>query len=77
MDTVTLPVGGSEQPIRLLQITDTHLFAQAEGQLLGIRTADSLAAVLAAIQAQNQPYDLILATGESNSIQLGYILRRN
>ena len=64
MDTVSLSVGGGEQPIRLLQITDTHLFAQADGQLLGIRTADSLAAVLAAIQAQAEPYDLVLATGD-------------
>ncbi len=64
MDTVSLSVGGGEQPIRLLQITDTHLFAQADGQLLGIRTADSLAAVLAAIQAQAEPFDLVLATGD-------------
>lgn len=31
---------------------------------MGIRTADSLAAVLAAIQAQAEPYDLVLATGD-------------
>lgn len=64
MDTVTLPVADRDAPVRLLQITDSHLFAQAEGQLLGIRTADSLQAVLDSIQAQGEPFDLILATGD-------------
>ncbi len=64
MDTVTLAAGGGDQPIRLLQITDTHLFAEAEGQLLGIRTAESFQAVLDAVNAQQQPFDLILATGD-------------
>ncbi len=64
MDTVNLAIGAGDEPIRLLQITDTHLFAQAEGQLLGIRTAESFGAVLAAIQAQQQPFDLVLATGD-------------
>jgi Icc protein len=50
--------------VRLLQITDTHLFGSVDSQLLGVRTADSLAAVLARIQANAHPYDLILATGD-------------
>ncbi|MDO2949476.1 3',5'-cyclic-AMP phosphodiesterase [Aeromonas simiae] len=50
--------------VRLLQITDTHLFANAEAQLLGVRTADSLAAVIERIQGNDHPFDLILATGD-------------
>ena len=45
MDTVTLTLAADE-PVSLLQITDTHLFAQPDGQLLGIRTAESFQAVL-------------------------------
>lgn len=50
--------------MHLLQITDTHLFASAEGRLLAVRTAESLAAVLDQVQANAHPYDLILATGD-------------
>ncbi|MGL5225662.1 MAG: 3',5'-cyclic-AMP phosphodiesterase [Aeromonas sp.] len=50
--------------VRLLQITDTHLFASQEGQLLGVRTAESLAAVLKQVQANAHPYEMILATGD-------------
>ena len=63
MDTVTLTLAADE-PVSLLQITDTHLFAQPDGQLLGIRTAESFQAVLDAVQAQNLPFELILATGD-------------
>lgn len=50
--------------VRLLQITDTHLFASAEGRLLAVRTAESLAAVLEQVQVNEHPFDLILATGD-------------
>ena len=50
--------------VRLLQITDTHLFASAEGRLLAVPTAQSLAAVLERVQANEHPFDLILATGD-------------
>ena len=50
--------------VRLLQITDTHLFASAEGRLLAVRTAESLAAVLEQVQANEHPYEVILATGD-------------
>jgi Icc protein len=64
VDTVTLSIRSDDKPIRLLQISDTHLFAGAKGQLLGIRTADSFQAVLHAIQMQNQHFELVLATGD-------------
>lgn len=52
------------EPIRLLQITDTHLFNTSEGELLGIKTADSFRAVLDEIQQSEFDFDLILATGD-------------
>lgn len=64
MDTVTLAAVSGDQPVRLLQITDMHLFAQADGQLLGIRTADSFQAVLTAVAERQEPIDAILATGD-------------
>ncbi len=51
--------------MRLLQITDTHLFASAEGRLLAVRTAESLAAVLERVQANDHPFDLIPLPGIS------------
>lgn len=59
---------------RILQITDTHLFANDADQLLGVNTQASYTAVLTAIKAANQHYDLILATGDlvQDHSQAGY-----
>ncbi len=64
MDSLlTLPAThGSE--IRILQITDTHLFAGKHQSLLGINTWASFDAVLDAIAAQQRDFDLIIATGD-------------
>jgi len=60
---LTLPAThGSE--IRILQITDTHLFAGKHQSLLGINTWASFDAVLDAIAAQQRDFDLIIATGD-------------
>mgnify|MGYP000104853465 CR=1 FL=1 len=50
--------------IRILQITDTHLFAGKDETLLGINTWASYQAVLAAILEEKRPCDLIVATGD-------------
>jgi len=50
--------------IRILQITDTHLFAGKHQSLLGVNTWASFDAVLDAIAAQQHEYDLIIATGD-------------
>lgn len=50
---------------RLLHITDTHLFARPEGELRGVVTHDTLAAVLRAARAQSLwPPTAVLATGD-------------
>ena len=54
----------SRRAIRVLQITDTHLFASSSGCLLGLNTEQSLLAVIARIRASHLPADLILATGD-------------
>lgn len=52
------------RPLRVLQLTDPHLMADANGELLGVNTRDSLAAVIdEVLTAHGQP-DLILATGD-------------
>lgn len=54
----------SSDSIKLLQITDTHLFAADEGSLLSVRTADSFTAVVQEVHHRQVPFDYILATGD-------------
>lgn len=49
--------------IRCFQITDMHLFAGADGTLLGVNTNDSLTQVLD-LAKQNQDPDIVLLTGD-------------
>jgi 3',5'-cyclic-AMP phosphodiesterase len=60
---LTLPAANGSD-IRILQITDTHLFAGKHQSLLGVNTWSSFDAVLDAIAAQQRDYDLIIATGD-------------
>jgi len=60
---LTLPAANGSE-IRILQITDTHLFAGKHESLLGVNTWSSYKAVLDAIIAQHRDYDLIIATGD-------------
>lgn len=50
--------------IRILQITDTHLFAGEDETLLGVNTLRSYSAVLKAVQAEQRHFDLVVATGD-------------
>lgn len=50
--------------LHLVQVTDTHLFAEPTGKLLGLITADSFQAVWRAVQAIEPAPDLILLTGD-------------
>ncbi len=64
MDTISLPRSNAETAFRVLQITDTHLFAQPDRTLLGVNTRSSFNAVLEAIVAQQREYDFVLFTGD-------------
>lgn len=51
-------------PLVLVQLTDSHLFAEADGHLLGMDTADSLGRVVALVLEEQPRVDLILASGD-------------
>ncbi|PSW02644.1 3',5'-cyclic-AMP phosphodiesterase [Photobacterium lipolyticum] len=63
MQTYSLPQTNPDS-VALLQITDTHLFADEAGSLLGVVTKDSFHAVLDAVDAAARPFDAIVATGD-------------
>lgn len=50
--------------MRVLQITDTHLFGDANGRLVGMNTESSSLEVIERVLADFWPADLILATGD-------------
>lgn len=51
-------------PLRVVQLSDTHLFSDPGEQLLGLTTVESLTAVLRSVRhLQSQP-DLLLLTGD-------------
>lgn len=52
------------QPLRVVQLSDFHLFADTDGKLLGLNTQFSLEAVLDRVRREQPDMDLILATGD-------------
>lgn len=52
------------ESVRIVQVTDPHLFADPEAQLLGVNTSKSFAAVLNTIRAVDYPAHIMLATGD-------------
>ena len=52
------------QPIRVVQVSDCHLFAETGGKLLGLNTQFSLDQVLELVAEEQPDIDLILATGD-------------
>ncbi|HCG40156.1 MAG TPA: 3',5'-cyclic-AMP phosphodiesterase [Pseudomonas sp.] len=58
------PLTAVEDSILLVQLTDSHLFAEADGKLLGMNTCDSLERVVELAISEQPRIDLILATGD-------------
>ena len=54
----------SDASVLLVQLTDGHLFANADGKLLGMNTHDSLQRVIERILDEQPQVDLILASGD-------------
>ncbi len=52
------------RPVRVVQLSDFHLFARPDGALLGLNTQFSLERVLAQAREEHPRIDLILATGD-------------
>ena len=50
--------------LRLIQITDTHLYGEADGKLRGVATYPALLAVIEHARARHWPCQAILATGD-------------
>lgn len=55
---------GAATALTILQITDSHLFADPANRLLGVNTEESFQAVLALAEALDTPVDVVLATGD-------------
>ena len=54
----------SSTPLKLVQITDTHLYGTSDGTLLRMNTLDSLNQVVKMVAHYEEAIDLILATGD-------------
>jgi Icc protein len=50
--------------VLLVQLSDSHLFADADGRLLGMNTRQSLEKVIESVLAEQPAVDLLLATGD-------------
>ncbi|NKB34778.1 MAG: 3',5'-cyclic-AMP phosphodiesterase [Pseudomonadales bacterium] len=54
----------THSPIKLVQITDTHLYGTASGTLLKMNTQDSMDHVVKIVRENEEKIDFILATGD-------------
>jgi len=54
----------AQESLLLVQLSDSHLFAEAGGRLLGMDTADSLRQVVRQVLDEQAAIDLVLATGD-------------
>lgn len=54
----------ASDPVLLVQLSDSHLFAEADGTLLGMNTRDSLQQVIELALAQQSRIDLVIASGD-------------
>jgi Icc protein len=59
-----LPTGNAAGSLRVLQITDTHLYADTQRCLLGLNTEESIAEILRQVAEHAGDFDLVLATGD-------------
>ncbi|WP_235981339.1 3',5'-cyclic-AMP phosphodiesterase [Aquipseudomonas ullengensis] len=50
--------------VLLVQLSDSHLFAEEDGKLLGMNTRDSLERVIEKVLVEQPQIDLMLATGD-------------
>jgi Icc protein len=53
-----------QHPIRLVQMSDMHLFADPEHTLLGLNTEKSFQSIITLIQQEQPAIDLLLTTGD-------------
>jgi 3',5'-cyclic-AMP phosphodiesterase len=58
------PLTAENDSVLLVQLTDSHLFSESGGKLLGMDTADSLERVVDLVLEEHPQVDLMLATGD-------------
>lgn len=58
------PTFSPDASVLLVQLSDSHLFADADATLLGMNTRDSLQRVIARVLEEQPNIDLLLATGD-------------
>ncbi len=58
------PFTDEKDSVLLVQLTDSHLFSNSDGKLLGMDTAESLGQVIDLVLAEQPRVDLVLATGD-------------
>ena len=65
----------SSSSVCVVQLTDSHIFADAQQRLLGMDTLASLNAVIDLVQAECAQIDLVLATGDitQDASEQGYL----
>jgi 3',5'-cyclic-AMP phosphodiesterase len=54
----------SSSPTRIIQISDIHLFAHPDQELLGVKTQESFRAVIQKLSQDTFPIDFLLLTGD-------------
>jgi len=54
----------TQNPIKITQITDTHLYGTPSGTLLKMNTSETLGHVLELVKENEKDIDLVLATGD-------------
>lgn len=51
-------------PIRIIQVSDIHLFQEPEEELLSVKTQESFKTIIDLIKAEGKPIDIILLSGD-------------
>ncbi|WP_032633303.1 3',5'-cyclic-AMP phosphodiesterase [Pseudomonas syringae] len=59
-----MPSAAPSSSVLLVQLSDSHLFAEADGALLGMSTRDSLEKVVERVLAEQPQIDLVVASGD-------------
>jgi len=58
------PIPIADSSVTLVQLSDSHLFANADGRLLGMNTRESLDRVIERVLAEQPQIDLLIASGD-------------
>ncbi|MBX8488151.1 3',5'-cyclic-AMP phosphodiesterase [Pseudomonas cichorii] len=59
-----MPSASRSSSVLVVQLSDSHLFAEADGTLLGMKTRDSLEKVVDLVLAEQSGIDLVIASGD-------------